>query len=66
MQMEGVGAGEVVPESLEFESCVDISFGPEKGNHFSKKYDARELAFGSRPDGGEDVSHEGVEEGRVR
>ena len=65
MELEGVGACEVVPEPLEFEGCVDISVGPEEGHHLSEEDDAGVFAFGSGAEGGEDVSEERVEQGCV-
>ncbi len=65
MEMEGVRAGEVVPELLEFQRCVDISVRPEKGNDLSKNDEARGFAVGSGTDGREDVFYERFEQGDV-
>ena len=58
MKMEGVGVCEIVPESFEFESAVEVSVCPEECDHLSEEYEAGGFAFSGELGGGEGVTHE--------
>jgi hypothetical protein len=61
MKMEGVGTCEIVPESFEFESGVEVSICPEEGDHLSEEDEAGGFAFGGGSDRGEEMLRCGIE-----